>query len=502
MEESAPADDALDAALWSAIVHTARDGIISIDQRGTVTCFNSAASEIFGYTAAEVVGRNVALLMPEPYRSTHDAHIERYQRTGEARAVGRIRHVQALHKSGRMFPIELSVGEAQLNGEPVYTGIVRDVERAQRRYRAVVDQAGVIILVLTPGGRVVEFNPEAERAYGWRSAEIIESDYLELCVPERDRAGVRAAMDRVLAGEVVRGFQNSILRCDGSERVVLWNSVRLTDEFGTATGIVAVGNDVTERQLAAHALAHAHGELQAAHKQLRTEQAKIVHAEKLPSIGQLASGVAHEVNNPLAGIMSCVDALRAGALSDRRRIAYYDAIEDGLDRIERIVRALLDYARPRGSGSPGAVDLHEAVDGCLLLVRPQQHKAGVSVELGFKEGEFIARGEQHALQQAIMNVLLNSLYAAPRGSTISIGAQVVDDRVELSLTDRGPGIPQSEIARVTDPFFTTKPEGEGTGLGLAVTLGIISRMGGLLRIDSADGGGTTVTFSLPLTDQS
>ncbi len=497
MGDSIATDPTLEAALWSTIVHTARDGIIAIDAVGVIMCFNPASEEIFGYTAAEMLGERINVLMPSPYREAHDGHMSHYQKTGEGRAVGRIRHVQAQHKSGRLFPIELSVGEAVVDGNAVYTAVIRDVERVQRRYRAVVDQAAVIILVLTPEGKVVEFNPEAERAYGWRRQEIIAQDYVEACLPERERAGVRAAMQRVLEGEVVRGYENIILRRDGTERMVLWNSVRLTDEGGVASGLVAVGTDITERQLAAEALTSAHQELQHAHHRLREEQAKIVHAEKLSSIGQLASGVAHEVNNPLAGIMSCVDALRSGAMSGDRRNAYFEAIEDGLGRIERIVRALLDYARPRGDASPGAVDLFGAVDGCLTLVRPRQHKAGVDVVMGFSAGDYIARGEQHALKQAVMNVLLNAIYAAPARSEVTIDAARVGDTVELSIADQGPGIKARDIARVTDPFFTTKPEGEGTGLGLAVTHGIIARLGGTLRIESELGVCTTITFSLP-----
>lgn len=491
------ADYPLDPALSAAIISSARDAIISIDRGGLITSFNPAATDIFGYAIDEVLGRNVSMLMPAPYRDEHDAYLANYHRTGERRIIGRIRHVQARHKSGRMFPVELGVTEAQVDGEAAYCAIIRDVERAQRRYRAVVDQAAVIVLVLTPEGRVVEFNPEAERAYGWTRAEAIEKDYYETCLPERERARVREAAGRVLAGEVVRGFENAILRSDGSERVVLWNSVRLADGHGISTGLVAVGTDITERKLAAEALEAAHGDLQNAHRRLSEEQAKIVQAEKLSSIGQLASGVAHEVNNPLAGIMSCVETLRSRSFDGERRDAYFDAIEDGLGRIERIVRALLDYARPRGHDASQAVDLREVVDACLILVRPRQQKANVQVDVACEPGDFVVRGERYGLMQAVMNVLLNAIDVAPEHSTVEVTCHSDSTEAELRVRDRGPGIPAHDLARVTDPFFTTKPEGEGTGLGLAVTQGIIARHRGELRIESTPGEGTTVTFVLP-----
>jgi two-component system sensor kinase FixL len=122
---------------WRAVFNTARDAIISVDAAGVITLFNPAAEQVFGYGAAEVLGRNVKMLMPAPYDAQHDEYIRRYQRTGEARAIGRVRAVQALRKNGEVFPIELTVSESRLDDELLYTAILRDVSEQRELQRVV-----------------------------------------------------------------------------------------------------------------------------------------------------------------------------------------------------------------------------------------------------------------------------------------------------------------------------------------------------------------------------
>jgi len=117
----------LDEARWKAVLNTARDAIISIDREGTITLFNRSAEDMFGYSASEVLGESVGILMPMPYSSEHSSYIRRYEKTREARAIGRIREVKARRKDGEVFPIELSVTEARLGQEAIYTAIIRDV---------------------------------------------------------------------------------------------------------------------------------------------------------------------------------------------------------------------------------------------------------------------------------------------------------------------------------------------------------------------------------------
>lgn len=475
-------DEARDAMRWRSIVDTARDGIVTMDTQGRITSFNRAAEVIFGYPAAEVIGKNIKLLMPEPYRSAHDGHLQRYQQTGEKRIMGTIRPVRALHKDGRTMPVELSVSEGWLNGERFFTGVVRDVLATEQRYRQVVELAEAIIIVLDDTLQIVEFNPHAEQAFDTTRDAACEQPFVELFPPEQ-RTTLTAHLAAVLAGGDACTFEGPT--ADG-RRFISWSVSRLA-ESKEAPGVIAIGHDLTARR--------------DAEQSLRQERAKVMHADKLSSIGQLAAGVAHEVNNPLAGIKSLCAALRSGRVVGRRADTYHAAIEDGLTRIEQTVRALLDYARPT-QGPTRALDLHAITTACLRLIRATFNKKSVEVDVRFGATEWQVMGDRHGLLQALMNVLLNALHASPSGGRVTLRAEGIDDRVALHVEDDGPGIPAEHLGRICDPFFSTKAEGEGTGLGLSVTQSILARNGGELQVGNTADRGARISFLLPAADGS
>ncbi len=254
---------------------------------------------------------------------------------------------------------------------------------------------------------------------------------------------------------------------------------------------------LTDRERArAEQLQRAGDRLAEANQRLVEEQAKLVQAEKLSSIGLLASGVAHEINNPLAGAMGCFKALREGNLSPERREEYHEAIRDGLERIRVAVQGLLDFSRQRPP-MPADLDAGEVVGGCLRLLQPLQRKKDLQVENRVAPGHVQVRADRTQLMQALVNVLMNAIQAVPAKGHIVVSARQGEARVGLSVADDGAGIPKENLSRVTDPFFTTKPPGEGTGLGLAITLGIAKAHGGDLTIASEPGKGTEVTLWLP-----
>jgi len=264
----------------------------------------------------------------------------------------------------------------------------------------------------------------------------------------------------------------------------------LTEALGSQIG------QFVGRRHAEQALRRAHDDLAVANLRLREEQAKLVQAEKLSSLGLLASGVAHEVNNPLSGVMGCLKALHEGRVADERRGEYLETMREGLERIQVTVQGLLDFARQRPP-APTDLDVHELLASCLRLLAPVTRHKDLRVDLGVPPGAAHVRADRSQLMQAAVNVLLNAAYAAPNGGQIVISSGSKNGAVGICVADDGPGIPADVLQRVCDPFFTTKPEGEGTGLGLAVTLGIVRAHGGDLDIQSQEGHGTTVTLWLP-----
>src|SRR6476646_4150429 len=168
---------------WRSIIRSAVDAIVLIDARGRIEAFNPAAERLFGYSEAEVLGRNVSVLMPEPYRGEHDGYLARYLSTGEPKIIGRGREVSGRRKDGSTFPLHLSVGEADVNGERKFTGILHDLTQrvelenrlrtSEARWRSIVESAVDGIVVIDRRGCIEAFNPAAERLFGYSEAEVI-----------------------------------------------------------------------------------------------------------------------------------------------------------------------------------------------------------------------------------------------------------------------------------------------------------------------------------------
>ncbi len=236
--------------------------------------------------------------------------------------------------------------------------------------------------------------------------------------------------------------------------------------------------------------------LRAAEEQHQATVRKSAASERLVALGALVAGVSHEVNNPLAGLKNCLGALRKGELPAARRTEYLGLMGESLDRIEHIVRRLLDFGRPR------ALALQEEAPERLLrtaveLVRPAAKERGVEVrEVPSDDaGGARVRADRVQVGQAMLNLVLNALYVTPRGGEVRLKVRRRAGLCGLAVEDDGPGIPVELRERVLDPFVTTKPEGEGTGLGLTVTRTIVDAHGGELTFEFP-GRGTVATVWL------
>lgn len=228
-------------------------------------------------------------------------------------------------------------------------------------------------------------------------------------------------------------------------------------------------------------------------RDLQNARDSAVRQEKLASVGRLASGVAHEIGNPLAAVMGYAELLRAEGASPE----IVERIDRELRRIDRIVRDLLDYARPRGADLQ-PVGLREVVERVLRLARPQARFRALSIDLEDRAGAAVVRADEHHLGQAILNLLTNAADALDGTGTIRVILERDGDRAQVRVQDDGPGIPESNLHRLFDPFFTTKAPGHGTGLGLSLCQGWIEAMGGSLVAGNRPDGGAELRIELPL----
>lgn len=222
----------------------------------------------------------------------------------------------------------------------------------------------------------------------------------------------------------------------------------------------------------------------------------ITESEKLASVGRLAAGVAHEINNPLTGVLSFAHLLREeGALGDRER-QDIDVIIHETERVREIVRGLLDFARQRPTHR-AEFDVNEMVRHTVKLVRSQKEFNGISIHHEFSTDPLVFNGDRSQLQQVLLNLCFNACEAMSDGGQLTIRTAREKDGIRLAVRDTGHGIPPADIERVFEPFYTTKAVGKGTGLGLSISYGIVQKHGGTFNVESEPGKGSTFVVTLP-----
>jgi signal transduction histidine kinase len=225
-------------------------------------------------------------------------------------------------------------------------------------------------------------------------------------------------------------------------------------------------------------------------------EGQLMQAEKLSSIGLLAAGIAHEVNTPIAGISSYTQMLLKDTPESDRRKHILEKIEKQTFRAAEIVNGLLNFSRLNGSEFKD-LDVNQLICDSLALLNHQLQSSHITVESQFDRSLPPVHGNEGKLQQVFVNLFLNARDAMPSGGELAIHTAMNESMVIVDITDNGTGISKEDIKRIFDPFFTTKNVGKGTGLGLAVTYGIIQEHGGRIFVDSDSGKGTHFTLKLP-----
>ena len=295
-------------------------------------------------------------------------------------------------------------------------------------------------------------------------------------------------------------YEQRIIRKDGTEAIVKLTTSLVTDN-GRPVGFQNIARDVTREKEMQDQLSKAYNELSESHRELKESQEQLIQVEKLTSLGQLAASIAHEVNNPLSGVLVYNQLLAKKIKSDTmekdQALGYLSKMEAELIRSTKLIRNLLDFAR-QSPPSFRQVDLNEIIQRAFDLTAhsAQLQHVHVTRELDPALPGVMADSDQ--LQQVCTNLILNSIQAMPGGGNLSVRTSVCDGQVKLDVQDTGVGISKENLSKLYTPFFTTKREVKGVGLGLAVSYGIIQRHHGRIEVQSKEGVGTTFTVYLPL----
>ena len=355
-----------------------------------------------------------------------------------------------------------------------------ELDRMRSFNQNIVESLEDGVLVTDVDDRVVRWNSAMVRMYGVLAEDAIGrtlDELFEAPVVDAVRAARRGSPDGATLSHL-----RLTTRGPEEPRALLVNAtvapLRSTDGLiAEAGGTIAMLADITSRVQ-------------------MEEQLQI--SEKMASIGVLAAGVAHEVNTPLTGISSFTQMLLEGAAPDDPRTRLLEKIERQTFRAAKIVNSLLNLSRPAAAGltERAPVDVNTIIEDVLALLEHQLEIANIKVRRELAAGPVRVLGAEHTLQQVFLNLFLNARDAMPRGGWLSIATRQEDGRVITDVSDTGSGIAPENLARIYDPFFTTKATGQGTGLGLSITYGIVREHGGTLACESTVGQGTrfTVTF--------
>lgn len=371
-------------------------------------------------------------------------------------------------------------------------------------------------------GLVTLLNPAAERLTGWQSEDAVGKDVREVFTVVNagtahvtESPGTKARRENAV---VARDHSYILVAKNGIETPVEYSAAPIRNDHGDIAGTVLVFRDLTERKRADQQLESAYAELQQSHEELKTVQLQMIQAEKLESIGRLAAGVAHEVKNPLAIISQVVDYLEQKLELDRGPYAEdVRDIKEAVKRADSIIRGLLDFARPsKAVVRPTA--LKGVIDEALRLFAKQLTTKNVEVVKEIASALPQALLDKNQIKQVFINLIMNATQAMPDGGQLTIrtytrtlmesdegvGQRATDTFrsgetvLVCELEDTGVGIPEEQLGKVFDPFFTMKGPKEGTGLGLSITRSILERHRGTIKIQSQQGRGATVTILLPI----
>jgi PAS domain S-box-containing protein len=349
------------------------------------------------------------------------------------------------------------------------------LRKSEDRYRRLFSGASEAIFTLDRDGLLTSLNAAAEQLWQVSASGSVGRRW-DAVLPLEGSALVEEEIRRALAGASC-ALEVTFRGRDG-ERGVVAMTISPLVEGGETTAVLGIVRDVTDQ---------------------RRVQSQLLQAEKMSAIGQLVGGMAHEINNPLASILVNMELLLTET-SDPAQLETLQAVKAETDRAAQIVRNLLTYIRGQGSDRT-AIDLRDPVRGALALRRNQLLHWRIAVEVDLPDTPVVVWGNTVNLQQVLMNLLTNAEHAirGHRGQgRVWVRLATVAGRAVITVDDDGPGVPPELLTRIFDPFYTTKPEGEGTGLGLSVSAGIVADHGGKVSALPRPDGGARFQVELPL----
>jgi PAS domain S-box-containing protein len=507
--------------LNAAILDASLDAVITMDAKGLIAGFNTAAENIFGYRKADAIGRTVAeLIVPERLRQRHFEGLARHLATGESRVLGKRVEQLALHADGHEFPVELSISRIADAAPAMFTATLRDISDVKRasaeqaRLAAIVSSSDDGIIGKTLEGIITSWNKGAERIFGYTSGEMIGQPVLKL-IPVERHDEERSILAKLAKGQKVEHFETVRMHKSGRRLTVSLTSSPIYGANGTIIGASKIVRDITARKEAEVTLRKRDEELReitenAARERerlLQNERAARAEAERVSAIkDEFLATLSHELRTPLNAILGWAQILSRGSTNEADLRRGIETIERNARMQAQLIEDLLDMSRITSGQvrldtqpvQPAAI-----IEAAIETLKPSSHAKRIRVEKVLDPSAGPISGDPARLQQIIWNLLSNAVKFTPKNGKVQVVLERVNSHVEISVADTGLGIRPDFLPHVFDRFrqadASTTREQAGLGLGLSIVKQLVELHGGTVRAESAgEGHGATFTVKLPL----
>ncbi|KOR33151.1 hypothetical protein TI05_02755 [Achromatium sp. WMS3] len=479
-------------ARTQAILDTAVSAIVTMKTDQIIMTFNPAAERIFGYKAAEVLGKNVNILMPEPFRSKHNQYVTQYIKTGETKVIGRGREVIGLRQNGENFPMWLAVDEAKLDDDIIFVACIVDISKRKQADDKIhtlsiaIEYSPTIVMITDLQGDVIYVNPQFTTITGYLADEIIGQNWLfnTNCMSNDEYEAIWCT---ILQGNVWRGEMYNEKKSGG----YYWSSVAIAPICANPddiTGFIILQEDITKRK--------------------KTEKLLITAKEAAEAANRAKSAflasMSHELRTPLNAVLGYAQILRNDAtLAETQRHGINVIYRSG-DHLLTLINDVLDLSKVEAGHLelfPRDFSLRDFFSEITDMFRIRAEQKGLIFNYELKPNlPSQINTDDKRLRQVCMNLLGNAIKFTEQG-TVRLEADYQHGDLIIQVIDSGVGIPQDMQEQIFSPFVQTGDahhKQQGTGLGLAISRNLIERMGGRIELESTLGTGSCFRIYLPV----
>jgi PAS domain S-box-containing protein len=471
---------------------------VLIDSDGRIEMVNRQCERLFGYDRSELLGRPIEILVPERFRDQHPDLRKSFFALPDPRAMGAGRDLFGRRKDGSEFPVEIGLNPIDtVDGVKVLSAIVdisvrkaleRQLYETSELLKATLDAAPFPIMVTSPEGTVMMWNQAGERIFGFTSEELVGNSFYRL-VPQRDESHAEKIFRDSSVNALTQGVRINPVHKEGRQLTVNLFNAPIFYSDGRVRAVVSTFEDLTQKE---------------------ATEAQLRQAQKMEAIGNLTGGMAHDFNNLLGVIMGNLDLLRSARPHDTEVIELASEAFDAAVGGAELCRRMLAFSR-RQTLQPQRVLLNDLVRNISKLLS-RVLRENIDITLRLSDGVWPVVADPGQIEAALTNLATNARDAMPGGGRITIATsnRALDadyvlqepglqpgDYAVVEVADTGTGMPPGVLARIFEPFYSTKERDKGTGLGLSMVFGFVKQSGGHISVYSEPGVGTTFRIYLP-----